>query len=141
MKVFLIYSYFYCYMIKNVFFGYSIITFHLLEEEELKKIYKQLILDKLKLGMKFLQRVLYIHNKVLEVGIMKLSIILVFLTLDYIFGTLNWSVKQIILLNQILGNYKLKLAATLNLKIPLNLRSNITEHSLTFFFSYIEVEI
>ena len=45
--------YYHVYMIKAVFFGCRVVELYLKEEEELKRIYKKLLLQKLGLSKKF----------------------------------------------------------------------------------------
>ena len=86
LKASLVYLYFHCYIIKNVFFGYGIASFTPPEEEELKKIYEQPILEKLRLGMKFSKCALYIYKKALGISIMTPNTMLAILALKLYFG-------------------------------------------------------
>ena len=86
LKVSLMYLYFHCYMIKNVFFRCRVVHFSPPEEKELNKLYKQPIIDKLRLGMKFPRRALYIYKKVLGVGLMEPNTIIAALALKLYFG-------------------------------------------------------
>ena len=63
------------YLIKNVYFRTGIIQLTLNQELKLIRIYKQMILWKLRLSKKFPRRILYVRKSVLGIGIMKPSTI------------------------------------------------------------------
>ena len=74
------------YMIKSIFFGCRVIELNLREEEELKRIYEELILIKLGLGRKFPRIVLYKRTSALGIGLMKPSTIIAILKLKSYIG-------------------------------------------------------
>ena len=69
------------YLFRKVYFGYGIVAINEKQEKELMKIYEPIILNKLRLSKKFLRKILYAQKSALGIGIMKLSIIIVIMSL------------------------------------------------------------
>ena len=78
--------YYNMYLIKKVYFGYSIVSISKKQEEMLKKIYEPVILRKMGLSEKFLRCVLYSRRTVLGIGLMFLRMIMDILALKLYVG-------------------------------------------------------
>jgi len=78
--------YYHVYMIKEVFFGCGVVELYPREEQELKRIYKTPLLQKLELSKKFPHAVMYARKSALELGIMAPSTILAMLELKLYIG-------------------------------------------------------
>ena len=88
-----VHVYFNTCLVKSVFFGYGIIELNDRELQEMERIHEKPILRKLHLSEKFLQRIMHVDKRSLELDLMRPKTIFTMLKLKQYFGNMRLSIN------------------------------------------------